>query len=298
MRVKSIYLENVRGLPTIDLDFFDPVTEQIRTRTVIAGSNGSDKTTILDAIYTLIRLIISPSKDPLVTWLTPNRVKAKLELRDVPALRSLREKQIVPEKWSLVVALGPESWLSQLDAPNLHTLTGDAVNNLHYVHHAPDNIVSPIWAAVRGQIAAEWPTTLYFPSERRELVEKEKGQIVAEPREYEWVWRFSDTPHVQVEGDNGQQFGLDELSSGEKQILLILAEIQRRIRRGSLLLIDEPEIHLHPAWQAHLIEALTDMCRQYDAQMIITTHSEEVARAVYEHELILLDDIFGRRKNR
>ena len=37
---------------------------------------------------------------------------------------------------------------------------------------------------------------------------------------------------------------------------------------------------LHPAWQAHLIEALTDMCRQYDAQMIIATHSEEVARSL------------------
>ena len=46
MRVKSIYLENVRGLPTIALDFLDPVTEQIRPRTVIAGSNGTGKTTI------------------------------------------------------------------------------------------------------------------------------------------------------------------------------------------------------------------------------------------------------------
>jgi len=58
--------------------------------------------------------------------------------------------------------------------------------------------------------------------------------------------------------------------------MLILAEVQRRIRRGSLLLID--------------------VCRQYDAQMIIATHSEEVARSVYEHELILLDDVFGWRK--
>lgn len=54
MRVKSIYLENVRGLPTIALDFTDPVTGQIRTRTVIAGSNGTGKTTILDAIYAIV----------------------------------------------------------------------------------------------------------------------------------------------------------------------------------------------------------------------------------------------------
>jgi len=103
----------------------------------------------------------------------------------------------------------------------------------------------------------------------------------------------SRTFRVQVRGDNGEEFNIEALSSGEKQILLILAEIQRRIRPGSIILIDEPEIHLHPAWQSRLVGALTDLCSQYDAQLILATHSEEVARSVYEHELVLLDDIFG-----
>jgi predicted ATPase len=354
MRVKSIYLRNVRGLPTIDLDLFDPVTEQIRTRTVIAGSNGSGKTTILDAIYAMMSLIVTKAEQPLATWLMPGQVQARLELHDMPAQRTPRQ-QMVPEGWSLVIALGPESWLSQIEAPNLHALTGDTVNNWHYVHQAPANLVDLIWAVQRGQVTVELPSTLYFPSEQRELVAKKKGQIIAEASEYEWVWRFSDsqkwegslesfivalyarerfkplaapedegkayptfeeflevvnkflarkriagvsstTFRVQVVGEDGQKFGLDELSSGEKQILLFLAELQRRIRRGSLVLIDEPEIHLHPAWQARLIGALTDLCGKYDAQMIITTHSEEVARSVYEHELVLLDDVFGWRK--
>jgi len=99
---------------------------------------------------------------------------------------------------------------------------------------------------------------------------------------------------VRIEATNGQQFGLEALSSGEKQIVLLLGEIQRRLRPGGLLLIDEPEIHLHPRWQRLLVRALTDLCVEYDAQMILTTHSEEIASAVYEHELVLLDAIFAR----
>lgn len=358
MRVKSIYLKNVRGLPPIDLDLLDPITEQIRTRTIIAGSNGSGKTTILDAIYTLMNLIVAKPKGPLRTWLIPNQVRAKLELRDMPTLSNPTPRYQVPAGWPLVVALGPEPWLSRIDTPDvpyLCALTGDTVDNWHYYQRAPGNYISLDWPVQRDWMKGERPTTLYFPSERRELVAKEKGQIIAEGREHEWVWRFSDsqkwegslesfivalyarehfpqlgTPEkeekayptfqeflevvnkfltrkriagvsrttfrVQVVSEDGQEFSLDELSSGEKQILLFLAEVQRRIRRGSLLLIDEPEIHLHPGWQARLIGALTDLCRQYDTQMIVATHSEEVARSVYEHELILLDDVFGWRK--
>ena len=349
MRVKSIYLKNVRGLPTIDLDFLDPITEQIRTRTVIAGSNGSGKTTILDAIYTLMNLIVSKPEKPLATWLMPERVRAKLELHDMPALSHPTPRYEVPAGWPLVVALGPEPWLSRIDAPYLCALTGDIANNCHYFQRAPGNYTSLTWPVQRDWMQGERPTTLYFPSEQRELVAKEKGQIIAEGRAHEWVWRFSDSQkwegslesflvamdyrdlmaqrerrtdagefrpflgvinrflegkqivevdqssfRVQVRANSGEEFSIDELSSGEKQILLMLGEIQRRISKGSIVMIDEPEIHLHPQWQRLLVRTLTDLCAIHDAQLIITTHSEEIANAVYEHELILLDAIFDQ----
>jgi hypothetical protein len=98
--------------------------------------------------------------------------------------------------------------------------------------------------------------------------------------------------HLAKAAGSGQH-GIEALSSGEKQIVLMLGEIQRRIRRGSVLLMDEPEIHLHPRWQRLLIRALTDLCSQHDAQMIVTTHSEEIVNAFYEHEQILLDAVFA-----
>jgi energy-coupling factor transporter ATP-binding protein EcfA2 len=104
----------------------------------------------------------------------------------------------------------------------------------------------------------------------------------------------NDDIRVEIVTDSGVPLTIPELSAGEQQVLMLLGEIQRRIHRGSVILIDEPEIHLHPAWQYQFIQALTALCRQYNAQMIVTTHSEDTARAVFPFEYVELDDVFAR----
>ena len=46
---------------------------------------------------------------------------------------------------------------------------------------------------------------------------------------------------------------------------------------GATVLIEEPEIHLHPKAQADLAEVLADTAKTEDKQIIMTTHSEYVA---------------------
>jgi ABC-type cobalamin/Fe3+-siderophores transport system ATPase subunit len=62
-----------------------------------------------------------------------------------------------------------------------------------------------------------------------------------------------------------------ELSSGEKQLLIILLTVLCQDEKPSVLLMDEPEISLHLRWQYELIDiirALNPKC-----QLIIVTHS-------------------------
>ena len=47
--------------------------------------------------------------------------------------------------------------------------------------------------------------------------------------------------------------------------------------KGATVLIEEPEIHLHPKAQAELAEVLADTAKTDDKQVIMTTHSEHVA---------------------
>lgn len=47
--------------------------------------------------------------------------------------------------------------------------------------------------------------------------------------------------------------------------------------RGATVLIEEPEIHLHPKAQAELAEVLAETAKAEDKQIIMTTHSEHIA---------------------
>jgi ABC-type lipoprotein export system ATPase subunit len=50
--------------------------------------------------------------------------------------------------------------------------------------------------------------------------------------------------------------------------------------RPALLLVDEPDAHLHPSTQERLIATLAEAARKFDTQVILTTHSPSVIRAL------------------
>lgn len=73
--------------------------------------------------------------------------------------------------------------------------------------------------------------------------------------------------------EGGALHPLAELSSGEKQAILFAAELYRRWRPGSLILIDEPELHFHPSWQAAFWLMLERWQKERGGQVIVTTQS-------------------------
>ncbi len=66
------------------------------------------------------------------------------------------------------------------------------------------------------------------------------------------------------------------LSSGEKQLLLLLCNAITARKNGTILIIDEPEISLNIKWQRKLIQALLTCLEGVDSQIILATHSIEI----------------------
>ncbi|UCH92396.1 MAG: AAA family ATPase [Candidatus Aminicenantes bacterium] len=66
------------------------------------------------------------------------------------------------------------------------------------------------------------------------------------------------------------------LSSGEQHELVLLYEMLFKVKPNSLILIDEPEISLHVAWQQEFLKDLQEITRLVGFDVLIATHSPQI----------------------
>ncbi|WP_404365824.1 AAA family ATPase [Sphingomonas sp. MMS24-J45] len=97
---------------------------------------------------------------------------------------------------------------------------------------------------------------------------------------------------VEVEQENGLITDLKRASSGQISIATALLSLASEIQDGSLVLIDEPELSLHPDWQIKYIDLLLDTFRGYKGcHFLIATHSPLVISELPRHAtLVALDN--------
>ena len=85
---------------------------------------------------------------------------------------------------------------------------------------------------------------------------------------------------------------LETLSSGEKQLLLILMNVFLLEEEPAVVFMDEPEIALHVSWQYKLLDTLTKLNPQ--AQFIITTHSPSIFGNGWGGNVVYMEDILEK----
>jgi predicted ATPase len=70
------------------------------------------------------------------------------------------------------------------------------------------------------------------------------------------------------------------LSSGHKIVLLTITRLVETVEEKSLVLLDEPEAHLHPPLLSAFVRALSDLLTNRNGMAIIATHSPVVLQEV------------------
>jgi energy-coupling factor transporter ATP-binding protein EcfA2 len=85
----------------------------------------------------------------------------------------------------------------------------------------------------------------------------------------------------------GKSYSFDGLSSGQKEIIATMFLIWFTTRaQPSLVLIDEPELHLNPEWQRTFVHDLTTLAPEN--QYLFATHAEEIFGSVPTERRLML----------
>ncbi|MES2728992.1 MAG: AAA family ATPase [Pseudomonadota bacterium] len=104
----------------------------------------------------------------------------------------------------------------------------------------------------------------------------------------------SDKPTPEIKGiTDGNIRSDDQLSSGEKELITLAIEVLYfvyQIKNGTahekkaLLLLDEPDVHLHPDLQYKLIILLVEAVKNLPITTVISTHSTAILGALNNYE--------------
>lgn len=336
IELRSLHVKGCGPLEDVTIDFTDAEGKP-RPVTVIAGANGSGKTTVLELITAHMEiqppLAIQPSS--LNAKIVSEEVRKRIEVstkivQKTPSselefnFEEFSLRSIVQNKQftSLTPPLGGVLWdTSSADTLRLQLnsflqLEGKPILDL------PKNPPIP-------------PSVLYFPHPRKVFPVK-GSQLTDEETLYYWLYRYENAQDFQGSLDaylcwlafieperpgvfsevtefldsldfDGKKFNLkrtklkatvttreghthflEELSAGEQNILIMLLELRRRLLPGSIVLIDEIESSLHPAYQHKLARSLLKMQEATPFQLIVTTHSRSIVEVFGTQSAVFL----------
>lgn len=142
------------------------------------------------------------------------------------------------------------------------------------------------------------PSMMYYRMSMIDASAEKQAEMKARIEDFRSVINglFQETEkQIEIEGNKfnivskGQILPIDALSSGEKQILLIMLRVFLLEGKESYVLLDEPENSLDISWQYKLIDMLTKL--NPNAQFFITTHSPSIFGAGWGDKIIYMEDV-------
>ena len=92
---------------------------------------------------------------------------------------------------------------------------------------------------------------------------------------------------LMIENEDKSIVDLDQLSSGEREVIAFFTYLCTKAINNSIIIIDEPELHLHSKWQSIILFAIHKIFP--NIQLFVASHSNEIHQASSESELFELE---------
>jgi predicted ATP-binding protein involved in virulence len=187
-----------------------------------------------------------------------NAKDAYAELRD--ELQKLREKRIHLKETGILVELGGELEIPEVidDEDRLNFLNGVLTE---YVRDTKEKLVVFDELSDKIELIKRIINERFAPHKKLEI-SKDKG------------FTFITS--------TGSELAPTDLSSGEQHELVLLYELLFKVPAGSLVLIDEPELSLHIAWQQQFLGDLLAITNIAKLDALVATHAPDIIHARWD----------------
>lgn len=307
--IHSIRIENFRRIrDPLVLDFTSPKEEPSKN-VVFSGPNGCGKTSLLEGIllglgqeHLIVRDLDRAQRDQ--HWRTELPAGARIEvtasLDGAPPMMFVRtaEKHVLigPDGEEIPVGLSKRMAVEYFSSWRAPELVGPIKPLISRGGRPQDTENNRLWR-LKQRINDERAKGGYGQS----TINKADGWL--ERINKAWA-RFHGDDGTKIDAQivdpdaeelfadlyvlqNGQrQCSIDQVSSGEIELLSFAGWMILNDFDSGLVLIDEPELHLHPRWQKQILMAMHDIAPK--AQFIVASHSDAIWAQAYSFERFLM----------
>lgn len=88
----------------------------------------------------------------------------------------------------------------------------------------------------------------------------------------------------------GEFISLGNMSSGEKMFFIRILSLLSSIENDSLIIMEEPELHLNPSWTKQIITMLQMLFSDYNVHFLISTHSHAFINTLFPENILIANN--------
>ncbi|MCX6579615.1 MAG: ATP-binding protein [Candidatus Aminicenantes bacterium] len=315
MKINKVHFEDHPFFGTMDIDFSGSDGSRPLNTVVIAGINGSGKTTLLDAIVDMMTDAANPlEKSYLEIELTELYEKKLLhwEYYDLSSVlgwndgdENKRRREIIKfnagKKDESRNLIDKFKQLEDSEKPRIVYMPTEInfskivpkINPYVYKYKFLNIVDENVAQDVPNYFATDIDRGVYSSDQKpaAESIKKVCDEINSIFKELEmesWITGLKkDGSRMPIFRNKiGKEFDITGLSSGEMQLFLRIMSLRMMQINNSIILVDEPEISLHPSWQQRIIKVYENIGK--NNQVIAATHSPHVVSSVPNENLRIL----------